>query len=99
MPPMPSGLTRCEQTQVRAFLRDVLRPHEEDHRDALKTFEGQTQNPIDVTGCGRADIQSQIQAIGDAERTPREAAARAQSDALDPFIRIIDCSDCDSKTP
>jgi hypothetical protein len=99
MPPLPSGLTRCEQTQVRAFLKDVLKPHEEDHRAALKTFEGQTQNPIDVTGCGRADIKAQIQAIGDAERTPREAAARAQSDALDPFIRIIDCSACDNKTP
>jgi len=99
MPPMPDGLTRCQQSQVRAFFVNVLRPHEEDHRAALKTFEGQTKNPVDVTGCGHDDVQAKVQAIGDAERAPRESAARAKSNALDPFVRIIDCSECDKKTP
>ncbi|MGA7895793.1 MAG: hypothetical protein WCA49_21440 [Candidatus Sulfotelmatobacter sp.] len=99
MPPMPSGLTQCEQSKVRAFLQNVLRPHEEDHRAALKTFEGRTRNPIDVTGCGHDDIEAKVQAIGDAEKASREAAAKAKSDALDPFVRIIDCSECDQKTP
>jgi len=103
MPPMPSGLTRCEQSKVRAFLENVLRPHEEDHRKALKTFEGRTRNPVDVTGCGRGDVQAKAQAkaqaIGDAEESARENAANAKSAALDPFVRIIDCSECDQKTP
>jgi hypothetical protein len=99
MPPMPGGLTKCEQSQVRAFLVNVLRPHEEDHRAALKSFEGQTRNLVDVTGCGRDDVQAKVQAIGDAERASRESAAKAKSAALDPFVRIIDCSECDKKTP
>jgi hypothetical protein len=99
MPSMPDGLTPCEQSKVGAFLQNVLRPHEEAHRAALKTFEGRTRNPVDVTGCGHDDIEAKVQAIGDAEKASREAAANAKSGALDPFSRIIDCSGCDKRTP
>jgi len=49
---------------------------------------------VEVTGCGEADVQAQIKAIQAAEDIQREAAARALSDAIDPFTRTVDCSDC-----
>jgi hypothetical protein len=95
MPPVPSGLTDCEQAHVRAFLQNVLRPHEEDHRARFMTYNGQTKNPVDVTGCGSDDIAQKVQAIGDAEDAARQSAANARSGAIDPFVRNIDCSDCE----
>jgi hypothetical protein len=95
MPPVPSGLTDCERAHVRAFLQNVLRPHEEDHRTRFGTYNGQTRNPVDVTGCGKDDIAQQVQAIGDAEDAARQTAANALSGAIDPFVRSIDCSDCE----
>jgi len=97
MPPVPGGLTKCEKSKVRAFLDSVLRPHEEDHRARLMTYQGQTKNQIDVTGCGQSEIAQKVQQIGDAEDTARQAAANAKSAAIDPFVRIIDCSDCEKK--
>jgi hypothetical protein len=95
MPGVPGGLTQCEAARVRAFLRDVLAPHERDHERRFRTYDGQTRNPLDLTGCGMADLTSQIQAIQAAEDSQRQAAANALSAAIDPFVRAIDCSDCD----
>jgi len=95
MPPMPSGLTECEQGKVQAWLDNVLLPHEEDHKKRLMTYNGQTKNPVDVTGCGEDEIKKKVQAITDAEDSTRKAKAKALSDAIDPFVRVIDCSDCD----
>jgi len=98
MPGVPGGLTRCEQAKVQDFLNHVLRPHELDHKAKFETYNGQTKRPVDLTGCGRDDINSQIGAIQDAENTPRQAAAQALSDSLDPFVRTIDCSDCQKQS-
>jgi hypothetical protein len=35
---VPAGLTRCQQRRVREFLRNVLRPHEEDHARRFRTY-------------------------------------------------------------
>jgi hypothetical protein len=94
MPPMPSGLTACEQGKVQDFLKNVLTPHEQDHKTRFMTYNGQTRNPVDVTGCSQEDVQSKVQAIQDAEEAPRQAKARALSAAIDPFVRTVDCSDC-----
>jgi hypothetical protein len=94
MPSPPSGLTDCEQGKVQAFLQNVLAPHEQDHKTRLETYRGQTSQAVDVTGCGQADVQAQIKAIQGAENAQRKAAARALSDAIDPFTRTVDCSDC-----
>lgn len=96
MPSVPAGLTACEATKVRAFLRDVLAPHEREHERRFKTYDGQTRNPLDLTGCGMDDLRSQIAAIHAAEDGPRQAAANAFSGAIDPFTQMVDCSDCDS---
>lgn len=96
MPAMPDGLTACEQGKVQAWLNSVLKPHEEDHRKRFMTYNGQTKNPVDVTGCGLGDITKKVQAITDAEEPPRQANAQTLSDAIDPFVSTIDCSGCDA---
>jgi len=98
MPPMPSGLTACQQAKVQAFLQNVLLPHEHDHETRLKTYNGQTKNRVDVTACGEEEATSKVQAIHDAEEKARQAAAQARSDAIDPFVRTIDCSDCEKQS-
>lgn len=95
MPGVPSGLTACEAARVRAFLTNVLRPHEQDHERRFRTYDGTTRNPLDLTGCGQADLNSQISAIQAAEDSQRQASANALSAAIDPFVRVVDCSDCD----
>lgn len=96
MPPTPDGLTTCERGKVTAFLRNVLLPHEKDHVRRFKTYNGQTKNPVDITGCGRDDLQTQITAMLTNEDAQRQANANALSNAIDPFVATIDCSDCDS---
>ena len=96
MPGVPAGLSRCEAARVRAFLTSVLAPHERDHERRFKTYDGTTRNPLDLTGCGMDDLTSQIAAIQAAEDGPRQAAANALSAAIDPFVRVVDCSDCES---
>ena len=95
MPGVPGGLTPCEAGRVRAFLRDVLLPHEQEHRRRFKTYDGTTRTPLDLTGCGTDDLTRQIAAIQAAEDASRQAAANALSAAIDPFVRVVDCSDCD----
>jgi hypothetical protein len=98
MPPMPSGLNACQQAKVQAFLQNVLLPHEHDHETRLKTYNGQTRNRVDVTACGEEEATRKVQAIHDAEEPARRAAAQARSDAIDPFVRPIDCSDCEKQS-
>lgn len=95
MPGVPAGLTQCEAAAVRRFLRTVLLPHERDHERRFKTYDGTTRTPLDLTGCGMADLQTQIAATQAAEDSQRQASANALSAAIDPFVRVIDCSDCD----
>jgi hypothetical protein len=94
MPSVPAGLTPCEQGKVRDFLKNVLRPHEEDHKKRMETYIGRTSRPIDLTGCGTDDLLSQAKAMAQAEDTTRKAAANALSGAIDPFDKTVDCSAC-----
>jgi hypothetical protein len=94
MPGVPGGLTPCEAARVRAFLRKVLLPHEQEHRRRFKTYDGTTRTPLDLMGCGMDDLTGQIAAIQAAEDASRQAAANSLSGAIDPFVRVVDCSDC-----
>jgi hypothetical protein len=98
MPPMPGGLNRCEEGKVRAFLTNVLRPHEEEHKRRFKTYEGTVKRPIQAQGCGleavKNDLDSQTQKIQDDEHAVREKDAKNLSDAIDPFFRVVDFDDC-----
>ena len=98
MPPVPDGLTPCQERRVRAFLRTVLGPHEQDHRRRMRTYDGTTRQRFDVTGCGmeglRDQLQTTLQQMHEDEATARQATAQASSDSIDPFERVVDL-DCD----
>ena len=97
MPGMPDGLNECQQRRVRAFLRDVLGPHEQDHARRLRKYNGTTRRPYSVTACGKAALESELstrlQEMHDTEATARADAADADSASIDPFVRPIDL-DC-----
>jgi hypothetical protein len=93
MPGVPSGLTPCQQRRVREFLRDVLRPHEEDHARRFRTYNGRTVIPLDLTGCGSAELRARVTAIHDVEAAQRQATTDALSAEIHPFTREVhlDC--------
>lgn len=95
MPEVPDGLTECQQRRVRAFLRDVLGPHEREHARRFHTYDGTSAHRIDFTGCGTSALNEHLQAIHDKEEEKRHADAEALSAAIDPFNKPIDL-DCDS---
>lgn len=94
MPGVPAGLTPCQQRRVREFLRAVLRPHENDHARRFRTYNGRTVIPLDLTGCGSAELRAHVTAIHDAEAAQRQADADALSAQIDPFTREVDL-DCE----
>lgn len=97
MPEVPSGLTPCQERRVRAFLRDVLGPHEREHARRLRTYDGTTRRAFSVKGCGREAVteaaQAKAQEMHDTEAEQRARDADALSLAIDPFVRPIDL-DC-----
>ena len=94
MPDVPDGLNACEEAKVRQFINTTLQAHENEHVRRFKTYNGTKSIPINLTGCGQDDIQSQVQALHDADEAPRHANAQALSDAIDPFTRSVDLSKC-----
>ena len=94
LPDVPDGLNACEEAKVRQFINTTLRAHENEHARRFRTYNGQKNIPINVTGCGEGDVQSQVQALHDADEQKRQGDAQALSDAIDPFTKSIDLSDC-----
>ena len=98
MPDLPDGLSACQQRRVRQFLRNVLRPHEDDHARRFHTYDRTTRRPFAVLGCGRealqADTQQRLQEMHDDEAAARADAADRLSAQIDPFVRPVDL-DCD----
>lgn len=92
LPPVPSGLSACQQKTVRAAISTCLAPHEQRHVAAFNAYRGTVQTPFDFTSC-RADVQSTLQGMHNAIEGPRHDAVQASSDALDPFQVDIDL-DC-----
>ena len=94
MPDVPDGLNACEEAKVRQFINTTLRAHENEHVRRFKTYDGTKNIPVDITACGKDDATTQIQAMHDADEQKRQADAQALSDAIDPFTKSIDLSDC-----
>jgi hypothetical protein len=86
-------LTPCQRRRVQAAITNVLAPHEQQHVAAFRTYNGTTRTPFDLTLC-RADFDSAIRDIFNAADQARQDAARAASDALDPFHFEVDL-DCE----
>jgi len=94
MPGVPGGLTACQERRVRAFLRDVLGPHEQDHARRLRSYDGTTRRPFTIKACGRQqldmDVLSKVQQMHDDEHNQRATDADTKSAAIDPFNKKID---------
>jgi hypothetical protein len=95
MPDVPDGLNDCEEAKVRRFINTTLRAHENEHVRRFKTYNGTKNIPVKINACGESDATSQVQALHDADEQKRQANAQALSDAIDPFTKSIDTSDCD----
>ncbi len=94
MPDVPGGLTACQRRRVQAFLRDILLPHEREHRRRFKTYDGVAKTPVDTTGCWPQDIQAELRQTHDDLDVDRQAATNASSAEIDPFQREVglDCT-------
>jgi hypothetical protein len=86
-------LTACQRTRVQNGITNVLAPHEQQHVDAFRAYNGTVRTPIDLTLC-RSDLDSRIQELHDSIESARRASAQAASDALDPFEFEVDL-DCE----
>lgn len=91
------NLTPCQQQRVRNAIRNVLAPHEQHHVAAFRTYNGTTRQRFDMTIC-RDAFDAAMQDLHNAEQSARQAAAQAQSDALDPFSFDVDI-DCEEPPP
>jgi len=86
-------LTACQRQRVRDGITNVLAPHEQQHVAAFRTYNGTVRTPFDLTIC-RSDFDARIQDLHDSVESPRQSAAQAASDALDPFEFEVDL-DCE----
>jgi hypothetical protein len=97
LPPVPSGLNKCEQAAVRNFINTTLNQHELQHVAAFNTYKGTVVTPYNYKGCS-ADLQSYIQNIHDGIETARRTTSDNASAALDAnganvFTITCDCPD------
>ena len=86
-------LTPCQRARVQHAITTVLAPHEQQHVQAFRQYNGVTRTPFDVTLC-RSQFDSTIQSIFDTQASTRRTTAQAASDALDPFHFDVDI-DCE----
>jgi hypothetical protein len=94
MPDVPDGLNACEEAKARQFINTTLRAHENEHVRRFSTYNGTKNIPVNVNACGESDATNQVQAMHDADEQKRQSDAQALSDAIDPFTKSIDLSDC-----
>ena len=89
-------LSPCQQKRVRDWIKNVLHPHELQHKAAFKTYDGVVKKPFSMKVCRDERGGDLLQPIHDTEELRRRKAANALSDALDPFHSNIDL-DCEDK--
>lgn len=87
------NLTPCQQSRVQNAITNILAPHEQQHVQAFRQYNGTTRRAFDLNLC-RTQFDGAIQAMFAAEQSARRAAAQAASDALDPFHFDVDL-DCE----
>jgi hypothetical protein len=88
-------LTVCQRRRVQDAIDTVLAPHEQAHVRAFRQYAGTTRRQFDLTLC-RSRFDSTIRAMFEAEEQQRRNAAKAASDALDPFHVDVDL-DCEDE--
>lgn len=91
-------LSDCERANVQNAIDTVLAPHEQEHVDAVAPYNGTETVTFSGTHC-RSEIPDLVDEMVEAREATRQAAARARSDALDPFNFTIDPSEGCEETP
>jgi hypothetical protein len=89
------NLTACQRARVQDAITNILAPHEQQHVQAFRTYNGITRRRFDLTLC-RSDFDSTIDSMFQTETSARESSARAASAALDPFHFDVDL-DCEDE--
>lgn len=89
-------LSPCQQKRVKAWIQNVLLPHEKQHKAAFEKYNGTVNKPFSMKICQSEMGAELVQPIHDAEETRRRTIADNASDALDPFHSNIDL-DCEDK--
>jgi hypothetical protein len=97
LPPVPSGLNKCEQRAVRTFINTTLRAHERQHVAAFNTYRGRVRTRYTYHGC-LDGLNAHAQQIHDNIESARRARSDAASAALDAnganiFHITCDCPD------
>jgi len=99
LPPMPSGLSECQQKAVQAFIDGPLTDHENAHKKAYKDkYDGSFRvnvnhdRILDTPDQRQAAIETPVQN----EDVRRANVANAASLALDPWNKTIPGLDCDA---
>ena len=97
LPDVPEGLTTCQYNLVKAAIDNKIAPHEQEHVSKYNTYNGKATFPINYKGC-RDGLLQYLQDINDTDGIQRKAAAKAKSDALDPFFVDVNL-DCEEPAP
>jgi hypothetical protein len=100
LPTINPNLTPCQARRVQTAIDTQIAPHEQQHVDAFRTYEGERRRPFDVKFCDQADFDARIQSIVNSIEGPRRSRAQAASDLLDtpPFEINVDI-DCTEPAP
>jgi hypothetical protein len=87
-------LSNCQKQRVGHAISNVLAPHEQQHVRAFHSYDGVVRRSFKFTIC-RPEFDAAIQTMHNEVAASRESAARARSDALDPFnFQVdLDCKD------
>jgi hypothetical protein len=83
------NLTPCQRQRVQDGITNVLAPHEQQHVSAFNTYNGTSAQSFDMTIC-RGAFDAAMQRLHDTVDNARQSAARALSNALDPFQFDVD---------
>jgi len=86
-------LTSCQKARVQHAIDTVLAPHEQQHVEAFRRYNGAIRTPFDVNLC-RSEFDSTIRSMFDSQESARRADAQDASDRLDPFHFDVDI-DCE----
>ena len=87
-------LTPCQRDRVQNAITNELAPHEQEHVQAFRTYNGTVRTRFDIKLC-RSEFESRIQELHDSVESQRQQNAQDASDALDPFEIEVDlnCED------
>ena len=101
LPPVPSGLTPCQEEAVRNFINGPLAAHEQDHVNAFRNnYDGTFTASVNAHNLADtpSNRQNVMQNPVNAQDVTRTTAANTASAALDPWNQNIPGLDCEEES-